>query len=201
MADDPDFAVLYEANYERLLVQLFAVTANLADAEDVVQEAFARACVRWRRLHAYDTPPAWVRRVAFHLALRGLWHTRRTHGLGGRPDPSREPPRLTADQLGLVEALGRWLCWHLFAFAYYVTGEPVSGRPEPATRRRGHVGSTVTELRAAYGRQLQSFPIEAPASIGFQVGPPGGLAIDGVLSSTATDGLVTEFHGGRGCGV
>jgi RNA polymerase sigma-70 factor (ECF subfamily) len=57
MADDPDVAAFYEANYEQLLVQLFAVTANLADAEDVVQEGFARACVRWRRLHAYDAPP------------------------------------------------------------------------------------------------------------------------------------------------
>jgi DNA-directed RNA polymerase specialized sigma24 family protein len=57
MAGDPDFAAFYEANDGRL-VQLFAVTANLQDAEGVVQEAFARACVRWRRLHAYDSGTA-----------------------------------------------------------------------------------------------------------------------------------------------
>jgi DNA-directed RNA polymerase specialized sigma24 family protein len=40
------------------VVQLFAVTGNLQDAEDVVQEAFARVCLRWRRLHAYGRPAA-----------------------------------------------------------------------------------------------------------------------------------------------
>jgi RNA polymerase sigma-70 factor, ECF subfamily len=42
--------------------QLFAVTGNLQDAEDVAQEAFARACVRWQRLRTYDLPAARVRR-------------------------------------------------------------------------------------------------------------------------------------------
>jgi DNA-directed RNA polymerase specialized sigma24 family protein len=92
MAVDRDFTAFYEANYERLVVQLFAVTGNLQDAQDVVQEAFARACVRWQRLHAYDLPAAWVRRVAIHLALQGLRRARRTLGLRGRSGPPREPP-------------------------------------------------------------------------------------------------------------
>jgi hypothetical protein len=89
--------------------------------------------------------------------------------------------------------------WHLFAYYARETAPP-NGRPEPATRRGIYVGSTVAELRAAYGRQVQIFPIEAPASIGFRVGPPGGPAIDGLLSDATANGRVTQLHGGQGCG-
>jgi RNA polymerase sigma-70 factor (ECF subfamily) len=36
-------------------------------AADAVQEAFARAHVRWRRLRRYEDPVGWVRRVAMNL--------------------------------------------------------------------------------------------------------------------------------------
>lgn len=88
--------------------------------------------------------------------------------------------------------------WHLFA--YYVKGEQASGRPDPATQRGIHVGSTVAELQAAYGRQVQIFPIEVPPSDGFRIGPREGPAIDGVLDSATADGRVTQLHGGQGCG-
>jgi RNA polymerase sigma-70 factor (ECF subfamily) len=35
----------------------------LAEAEDLVQEALARASARWPRLRAYDVPEARARRV------------------------------------------------------------------------------------------------------------------------------------------
>jgi DNA-directed RNA polymerase specialized sigma24 family protein len=39
-----------QACYGRLLRQVALVTTNLADAEDVLQEAFARTAIRWRPL-------------------------------------------------------------------------------------------------------------------------------------------------------
>ena len=74
------------------------------------------------------------------------------------------------------------------------------GRPEPATERGVHVGSTVADLRAAYGRHVKIFPIEAPAGIGFRIGPPAGPAIDGLLTSSIAAGRVTELHGGQAYG-
>jgi DNA-directed RNA polymerase specialized sigma24 family protein len=68
MADD-GFAVFYASSYRRLLGQLFAVTGDLAEAENVLQEAYARAFVRWSRVRGYDRPEAWVRRVAINLAV------------------------------------------------------------------------------------------------------------------------------------
>jgi hypothetical protein len=38
------------ACYQRLLGQLFAVTGDLAEAENLLPEAFAR----WAQVHAYD---------------------------------------------------------------------------------------------------------------------------------------------------
>src|SRR5215217_7552417 len=68
MADTEGFEEFYTATMGRLLGQLFPVTGDLHEAEEVVQEAFARASVHWPRLRDYDVPEAWVRRVAMNLA-------------------------------------------------------------------------------------------------------------------------------------
>ena len=72
MRDEHDFEDFYAAVFDQLVGQLFLVTGNLQDAEDVVQEALTRAAVRWPSLRRYRVPEAWVRRVAINLALRGL---------------------------------------------------------------------------------------------------------------------------------
>jgi hypothetical protein len=66
MADD-SFASFSASSYRRLLGQLFALTGDLPEAENVLKrgprlEAYARAFVRWPRVGAYDRPEAWVRR-------------------------------------------------------------------------------------------------------------------------------------------
>jgi DNA-directed RNA polymerase specialized sigma24 family protein len=72
-----EFTEFYSASYVRLRKQLFAVTGDLAEAEDALQEAYARASLHWGRLRAYDAPEAWVRRVALRLAAG--------HAAGGGP--------------------------------------------------------------------------------------------------------------------
>lgn len=42
-----EFRDFYRAAYPRLVAQLYAVTADLALAEELVQEAFVRAASRW----------------------------------------------------------------------------------------------------------------------------------------------------------
>ena len=66
MADE-EFSAFYAATYQRLLGQLVLLCGDRAEAEDALQEAFARAAVRWRRLRSYEAPEAWVRRVALNL--------------------------------------------------------------------------------------------------------------------------------------
>lgn len=68
MARSGSFEEFYTGTVGRLLGQLFLVTGDLHEAEEIVQEAYTRAAARWSRLRDYDVPEAWVRRVAMNLA-------------------------------------------------------------------------------------------------------------------------------------
>jgi len=104
MGDD-GFAAFYAASYRRLLRQLFAVTGDLAEAENLLQEAYARAFARWPRLCTYDIPEAWVRRVAFNLAGMAAKRLRRRALALLRLDPPAAVAELSPDLLDLYDAL------------------------------------------------------------------------------------------------
>ncbi|GIM88217.1 SigE family RNA polymerase sigma factor [Paractinoplanes toevensis] len=81
------FDEIYAAHYGDLTVQLYAYFGDRQEAQDVVQEAFCRAYARWRTMSRFDDPVAWVRRVAWNLAVSG-WRRRRTvRGFLGRQRP------------------------------------------------------------------------------------------------------------------
>jgi RNA polymerase sigma-70 factor, ECF subfamily len=104
---DDGFDAYFVRNYGRLVAELHSIVGSLAEAEDAVQEAFARASVRWQRLRDYDHPEAWVRRVALNLAASSLRHARRklaAYRRVGVP-PSVPPPG--EDRVMLAQALGR----------------------------------------------------------------------------------------------
>ena len=71
MAASASFEEFYAATVDRLHGQLFLVTGDLHVAEEIIQEAFTRASMRWSHLRDYDRPEAWVRRVAFNEARNG----------------------------------------------------------------------------------------------------------------------------------
>jgi RNA polymerase sigma-70 factor, ECF subfamily len=64
-----DFEEFYAANYGKVAALVVAVLGNRAEAEDLAQEAFARALARWPRVSSYELPEAWVRQVAMRLAI------------------------------------------------------------------------------------------------------------------------------------
>lgn len=68
MGDD-EFAAFCDAEYPRLVgaVTLWC-RGERAVAEEVCQDALARAYRDWRRVRTLDNPGAWVRRVAMNLA-------------------------------------------------------------------------------------------------------------------------------------
>jgi RNA polymerase sigma-70 factor (ECF subfamily) len=102
----PRFDQLYAAHYADLTVQLYAYFGDRQEAQDVVQEAFCRALARWRTVSTYDDPVAWIRRVAWNLAV-SRWRRART-ALTFVRRQRRDEPQLAgpdADRVALVAAL------------------------------------------------------------------------------------------------
>ena len=56
MADTEGFEEFYRVTVGRLIGVLFPVTGDLDEAEEIAQEAYARASVRWTRLRAMTSP-------------------------------------------------------------------------------------------------------------------------------------------------
>ena len=56
------------AEYPRLLGTLTLYCNDRGVAEELAQEALARACVSWPKVRGMDAPGAWIHRVAMNLA-------------------------------------------------------------------------------------------------------------------------------------
>lgn len=74
----PALQELYEATYRRLVGVLTLATGRRDDAEEIAQEAFTRLIARWSRVSRFDDPAAWLRTVAFRLAIDRRRRLRRT---------------------------------------------------------------------------------------------------------------------------
>jgi RNA polymerase sigma-70 factor (ECF subfamily) len=147
--DDHDFDEFYASNYGRFVVQLYAVTGSLPDAEDAVQEAFARASVHWGRVRAYELPEAWVRRVALNVAFTALRRARRTMDVLTRAQPPPAPP-LPVASLELVEALASLpLHFRQVLVLYYLADLPVE-------RVAGELGIAVGTAKSRLARAREA---------------------------------------------
>ena len=107
MRDAADFDAFCVATQRRLLAQLFAMTGDRSEAQDCLQEAYARAWQRWATICAYEDPAAWVRTVAWRIAA-SRWRRSRVAASAWRrhgPPPDLAPP--DEDTVVLVQALKR----------------------------------------------------------------------------------------------
>lgn len=96
---------LYACSYGRLVVQMYAICGDMADAEDAVQEAFIIAIRKQRQLRAVANPEAWIRTVALRRLHRGWRHLSvvRRHQAAERPEAAVE---VGPEHVALVTALG-----------------------------------------------------------------------------------------------
>jgi len=97
MVDEGDFDEFYLASRPRLLRQLTVMTGDAEQAADVLQEAYARAWQRWRRVSRLDNPEAWIRTVAWRVAVsqhrRRLVAADRVRRLFGPAEAVAQPAR------------------------------------------------------------------------------------------------------------
>jgi RNA polymerase sigma-70 factor (ECF subfamily) len=103
--DAESFDAFYTQTRTRLLHQMYAMTGNSADAQEVLQEAYARAWQRWSTVQGYDNPEAWVRTVAWRIAA-SRWRKAKNAVVAlarhGAPEPVAAP---TIHNVALVAAL------------------------------------------------------------------------------------------------
>jgi RNA polymerase sigma-70 factor, ECF subfamily len=89
--DEQFFEEFYQASYGRTVALVAAITGSRHEAEDVAQEAYARALARWWRLRGYDLPEAWVRKVALRIAIDAGRRRRRNLAAAARLAAQRRP--------------------------------------------------------------------------------------------------------------
>ncbi|MFD2766380.1 SigE family RNA polymerase sigma factor [Micromonospora eburnea] len=105
MDEKDGFEEFYRTTRQRVVMVLYALGGDLAEAQDAAQEAYVRAWQRWSQISGYDDPEAWVRTVGYRLLVNrwrkirnGLVAYRR-HG----PQPAVGPP--SENTVALVAAL------------------------------------------------------------------------------------------------
>jgi RNA polymerase sigma-70 factor (sigma-E family) len=105
MRDTADFDEFYAGTSAQVLGHVFAMTGNRAEAEDAVAEAYARAWQRWHQVRECVSPEAWVRRVAYRIAIsswrKAINRLRAHHRDAAGPDTAG----LSPDHVALLHAL------------------------------------------------------------------------------------------------
>jgi RNA polymerase sigma-70 factor (ECF subfamily) len=165
--DAAEFDRFYLASVHRVIGTLYAMTGDLAEAQDVVQEAFVRAWDHRAKLDQDSNPEAWVRTVARRLAI-SRWRRAQSglrawqrHGAAPPVEPPDLPtPELAAALRGLPEAQRHaivlfYLCDRSVEQVAAETGAPV-----------GTVKARLSRGRTALARSLASFQLTEEESHG-----------------------------------
>ena len=65
-----EFDDLFASAYPAIVRSAALVVRDQEVARELAQDAFVNALLHWKRVRAYENPTAWVRTVAFRMALR-----------------------------------------------------------------------------------------------------------------------------------
>jgi RNA polymerase sigma factor (sigma-70 family) len=71
-----DFAEFYRRSADECLRTVLASVGDQHTAQELVDEAFARACASWRTVSKHPAPKAWVIRTALNVNI-SRWRRRR----------------------------------------------------------------------------------------------------------------------------
>jgi RNA polymerase sigma-70 factor (ECF subfamily) len=155
MTGTADFDGFYRDTSRRLARYAYGLTGDPGEAQDLVQEAYARAWQRWRRLSGYEDPEAWLRLVVNRLSA-DRWRrlgVRRAHAAADPPPPPAEPP--SEDTVLLVRAMRTLPPAHRRALAlYYLLDRSVAEIAAETGASTGTVKSWLSRGRAGLAAVL-----------------------------------------------
>jgi RNA polymerase sigma-70 factor (ECF subfamily) len=150
------FSDFYAATFTGLTVQLTAYVGDVAEAQDVVQEAFCRAWARWDRISEYEDPTAWVRRVAWNIAT-SRWRRLRTAVSFARRQRLESVDGPGPDRVALERALAALPETHRRAvILHHLAGLPVAEIAADCEVPEGTVKSWLHRGRTELGVQLRT---------------------------------------------
>jgi RNA polymerase sigma-70 factor (ECF subfamily) len=105
MLDPIDLQELFETAYRRLVVQLYAICGDMADAEDAVQDAFVTAIRKQRQLRQVANPEAWIRAAAINRVRGGWRHAAVVRRYQPRVPGPQAPVEVGPEQVAITAAL------------------------------------------------------------------------------------------------
>lgn len=143
-----------------------ALTLAFGDPEaaaDAVQDAFVQAHRHWRRIHRYDRPDRWIRRVAVNRMLnerrrrgRADALTQRLAALPARGDEWADGPE---ERMVLVEAIAGLPPGQRLALAlHHLADLPVAAVADALGVSEGTVKSQLHDARRALADRLGEVP-------------------------------------------
>jgi RNA polymerase sigma-70 factor (ECF subfamily) len=155
-SDSADFDSFYIGAVRRVVLYLYAACGDRSDAQDLAQEAFARAWQHWSKVSRYDDPEAWVRKVAWRLMInrwRGL-RTRLAAGARmGPPEQVTDPP--SPDRVAILDALQQLSKSQRQVIAlFYLLDMPIREIAETTGVPEGTVKARLSRARATLGGLL-----------------------------------------------
>jgi DNA-directed RNA polymerase specialized sigma24 family protein len=74
---DDEFRWLFAIEYPTVVRTVYFVLHDHARAEEIARDSFVQLLRHWGKVSRYDSPEAWVRRVAIRLAIRDAKRERR----------------------------------------------------------------------------------------------------------------------------
>ena len=105
---DEEYRAHYTGAFPRLVGQLYVMLGDHAEAQDVVPEAFIRGWTRRGRFATDDRPDAWIRQVAYRLAV-SRWRAARSTPAAwhrhGSPPTAAAPRENQALIIGALQRL------------------------------------------------------------------------------------------------
>jgi RNA polymerase sigma-70 factor (sigma-E family) len=148
-------AEVYAGSFRRLIVHLYAVTGDLNEAQEVVQEAFVRALSAPERFADLDNPESWLRRVAVNLAHTRYRRQRTLNRLLRRVGPPPVVPDFSPEHVALMVALRRLPAGQRHAIAlHYLVDLPIEEVARTLDVSVGTVKSRLSRGRTALAALL-----------------------------------------------
>jgi RNA polymerase sigma-70 factor, ECF subfamily len=154
--DSADFDTFYIATVRRVVLYLYAACGDRSDAQDIAQEAFARAWQHWGKVSGYEDPEAWVRTVAWRLMINRWRGLRRWLAARSRMGPLTEATGgPSPDRVAVIDALQRLPAAQRQVIAlHYLLDMPVQEIAETTGVPSGTVKARLSRARTSLSRLL-----------------------------------------------